>query len=286
MKKIVLVALMCLGGGQNVYAEVLDLRESGESGFDLRKSSESNGESFGESVLDSGESSGKSTESNAKSTTNKSVLWQSSAFEKTGGFLGFEYGLGLVRAHIGEGADAVQSDYLSAYINVIFGYQWYFLDADWAHLGLRVGGSLGYSSYGFKDKFVLSSEDDKRLEVEAHNVRYGADLAFVWDFLDSYIHALGIFIAPLGFEGNTIRGRLKERVGETTTKHKIATTTKIAYKLTAGAQYMFKRHHLLFAAYRLLYSDGKIPQGVISIYGGNGSVSMRHSGFVGYAYKF
>ena len=48
---------------------------------------------------------------------------------------------------------------------------------------------------------------------------------------------------------------------------------------------MFKRHHLLFAAYRLLYSDGKI-QGVISIYGGNGRVNMRYSGFVGYAYKF
>lgn len=49
MKKILLVALMCLGGGQNIYAEVLDSRESVESNV--------------ESAIDSPESSGKSIES-------------------------------------------------------------------------------------------------------------------------------------------------------------------------------------------------------------------------------
>ena len=289
MKKILLVALFCLGGGQNLCAEVADLLESSESTHESNAESmldsyeltESNPKSTLESTLDSRESS--------ESTLNQRALWQSNADEKTGGFLGFEYGLGLTKASIGVGDNTLKTAHLSSYINIIAGYQWYFLDADWAHLGLRFGVGVGYSSYGIRDKFVLSSENsnnDTLLEVEAHNVRYGADFALVWDFLDSYVHTLGIFIAPVGLEGNTILGTIKERVASTTTKHKIATITKVAYKISAGLQYSFKRHHLLFFAYRGLYNNGKIPKGAVDIYGGVGSASMRHSGYVGYAYKF
>ena len=280
MKKILLVALFCLGGGQNLLAESLPKTlESSESSFDSHESVESIFKSNAESMLDSRESN--------ESTPNQSTLWQSNAFDKTGGFLGFEYGLGFVKVSIDGGESALKSGHLSSYINIIAGYQWYFLSAKWAHLGLRFGGGVGYSSYGVRDKFVLAdNNNNERVEIEAHNVRYGADLALVWDFLDSYIHTLGIFVAPVGLEGNTITGKLTRRTDTATTKHKIATTTKIAYKLSAGVQYSFKRHHLLFFAYRLLYNDGKIPKGAVDIYGGVGSASMRHSGYVGYAYKF
>ena len=276
-----------MGGGQNLCAEVADLLESSESTHESNAESmldsyeltESNPKSTLESTLDSRESS--------ESTLNQRALWQSNADEKTGGFLGFEYGLGFVKVSIDGGESALKSGHLSSYINIIAGYQWYFLSAKWAHLGLRFGGGVGYSSYGVRDKFVLAdNNNNERVEIEAHNVRYGADLALVWDFLDSYIHTLGIFVAPVGLEGNTITGKLTRRTDTATTKHKIATTTKIAYKLSAGVQYSFKRHHLLFFAYRLLYNDGKIPKGAVDIYGGVGSASMRHSGYVGYAYKF
>lgn len=291
MKKILFVALICLGWGQNLLAEVAKSQSFESAEF---KSAESFGESTPESIESKTKSlkskSAESTESTQnQSTAEQSTLWQSNANEKSGGFLGFEYGLGLTKVSIGMGDNVLKTAHLSSYANIIAGYQWYFLDRDWAHLGLRFGVSVGYSSYGIKNKFVLSSENsnnDTSLDVEAHNVRYGADLAFVWDFLDSYAHTLGIFITPLGLEGNTILGTIKERVATTTTKHKISTTTKIAYKLSAGLQYSFKRHHLLFFAYRGLYNNGKIPKGAIDIYGGVGSASMSHSGFVGYAYKF
>ena len=115
-----------MGGGQNVYAEVLDLPESGEPNVESFgesiESAHDSPESKSESALESIESKIDSPKSTLKSSPNQSTLWQSTADKKTGGFLGFEYGLGAVKVSIDNDGNALKAEQVSAYINIIFGY--------------------------------------------------------------------------------------------------------------------------------------------------------------------
>lgn len=237
-------------------------------------------------------------ESKGESDTEQtSTLWSVSADEKSGGFFGFEVGLG--------GAKTSLVDYSKNLIvpqtNLIFGYQWYFLDVPWAHLGLRFSGHIGYSPYShnkyFKSKYVEQS-------IFAHGVQYGADLGLMWDFVDSAKHTFGIYVAPLGFEGSTLFGKytssptvdtiiISQGKAESIT-YKLATHTKFAYALSAGFQLMHKHRHLIFFTYRLRLYNGKLPKDEYKYENGSPidyshigfSIQPIHSGIFGYAYKF
>ena len=231
----------------------------------------------------------------SKDTEQGSTLWSVSADEKSGGFFGFEVGLGGAKIwRYGYSRNSISSQY-----NLIFGYQWYFLDVPWAHLGLRFSGHIGYAPY-YKDKYFSNEYTEQ--SISAHGVQYGADLGLMWDFVDSAKHTFGIYVAPLGFEGSTLFGKysiqptayamiLGSRAFAT---FKLATHTKFAYALSAGFQLMHKHRHLIFFTYRLrLYNDklskrkdvldanGVSTESILEF-----TVQPIHSGIFGYAYKF
>ena len=236
-------------------------------------------------------------ESKGESDTEQgSTLWSVSADEKSGGFFGFEVGLGGAKISRGYSKNIIASQY-----NLIFGYQWYFLDVPWAHLGLRFSGHIGYANY-YDDKYA--SDNYTEHSISAHGIQYGADLGLMWDFVDTAKHTFGIYVAPLGFEGNTLLGEytiqptaytitISQGKAESVT-YKLATHTKFAYALSAGFQLMHKHRHLIFFTYRLRLYNGKLPKdkykyenGLPIDYSHIGfSIQPIHSGIFGYAYKF
>lgn len=216
-----------------------------------------------------------------------SSLWLVSAKEKSGGFLGFEMGVGEAYLKIGANVNYLDFYRIATYYNVIFGYQHYFLDVPWAHLGFRISANVGINA-PYSPSYLTGYDEETYIKFSVNVVQYGADLGVMWDFVDSANHTLGIYIAPLGFEGNTVFGKsAKGSIMAPVYRNKLTTTTKFSYKLSAGLQYMYKHHHLLFFAYRFLYNNQKIPKGTADIYDNPGaSVNVRHSGLFGYAYKF
>ena len=226
-----------------------------------------------------------------------STLWSVSADEKSGGFFGFEVGLGgakISRYGIAKNVIAPQT-------NLIFGYQWYFLDVPWAHLGLRFSGHIGYENYNNDN---LGRDTYTEHSISVHGIQYGADLGLMWDFVDSANHTFGIYVAPLGFEGSTLLGKytisptaytitISQGSAKSVT-YKLATHTKFAYALSAGFQLMHKHRHLIFFTYRLRLYNGKLPKDEYKYENGSPidyshigfSVQPIHSGIFGYAYKF
>lgn len=235
-----------------------------------------------------------STESTANPNAEQgSSLWSVSADEKSGGFLGFEVGVGVAKMKFGNNDGGLNKNLLTIYPQLIFGYQYYFLDVPWAHLGFRLSMNVGYT-FGYDYKFVHKTDEALNVEFSAGGIRYGADFGFMWDFVDSAKHTFGIYIAPLGFEGETISGNFtkysRSQVVDTvllSDTNGLATNTQIAYKLSAGLQLMYKHHHLIFFTYRYLHQNGKISKGTADIYDKPGvSATMKHSGLFSYAYKF
>ncbi len=230
----------------------------------------------------------------AESTANPnaeqgSSLWSVSADEKSGGFLGFEVGAGNANVRFGKDMGTFSANSFVTYYNLIFGYQYYFLDVPWAHLGFRIGANLGTSTHWMSFKITDSNDSSKYTQFSAGGLlKYGAELGFMWDFVDSANHTFGIYIAPLGFEGNITSGIRKDQDYPALSKQtNLKSNMEISYRLSAGLQLMYKHHHLIFFTYRYLHQKGKISKGTADIYDKPGvSATMKHSGLFGYAYKF
>ena len=90
-------------------------------------------------------------------------------------------------------------------INIMGGYQWYFYNRKWFHLGVALRTHIGYTNYNvvLEDYYVYSYKYGI-LDITAHGIQYGMEAQFIWDFLNIGAHTLGVHIAPLGFEGSTI----------------------------------------------------------------------------------
>lgn len=234
-----------------------------------------------------------SAESTAESTANPnaeqgSSLWSVSADEKSGGFLGFEVGAGSAKLRFGKDKGTFSANSFVTYYNLIFGYQYYFLDVPWAHLGFRIGANLGNGTHWMSHKITDNNDSSKYIKFNTGGFMYGAELGFMWDFVDSANHTFGIYIAPLGFEGNITSGTREDQDYPTFSKRtNLKSNMEISYRLSAGLQLMYKHHHLILFTYRYLHQNGKISKGTADIYDKPGvSATMKHSGLFSYAYKF
>lgn len=205
----------------------------------------------------------------------KEGWWELSSKQKQGGFIGGEFGVGgayvcVLGASCGDG--------FSPNLNVMGGYQWYFMDEPFFHLGLRLKGHLGYSYYGADLGYY------GRYAASTHSLQIGVEPSFIWDVLQYKKHTLGAYISPLGFEVGTYFGSASGNYVAEKTSYPLTTYTKFIYLFGAGVHYYYDAKHMVFAGYRYR-----------KVFGGYSSTTQNTAGFivypwhsfvVGYAYKF
>ncbi len=192
-------------------------------------------------------------------------------------------------------------------INIIGGYQWYFYNKPHFNLGLRLKAYLGYSITYMREELheytnIVGDEYniDETVDHIYHNLYYGADAQFLWDFLDRGSHTLGVHLSPFGFEGHIgfdgSSGTTKREIiengnvvwsysGKVTIQKNIGYGTY--YIINLGIHYYYNTHHQVFVTYKHLwtlsdvaYINGTKQKVDVSIGGHGGAV------FFGYSYKF
>ena len=164
-------------------------------------------------------------------------------------------------------------------------------------MGLKAKGYVGYSNYYYtlyREKGY--NEDggfnyDAAYILDAHGIQYGAELAYIWDFLDKGKHTIGLDIAPIGFEGSTYFGKLQSKYSsdlEGLTKHNmtINTYTKFAYTASIGFHYYYNVNHQVFFAHKIR-SYSTTPTAKLKTNDTTKiSNTANHALLLGYAYKF
>ena len=173
------------------------------------------------------------------------------------------------------------------------GYQWYFYDRKWFHLGVALRAHIGYTNYNVKMSDYYTNRG-MTFDITAHGIQYGMEAQFIWDFLNIDAHTLGVHIAPLGFEGSTILWSIKGQTdywnvpGYTTIRlakwERDTNQTSFAYTFSTGLHYYYDINHQLFMHYKYRYYNGDISTPRLD------SFSLvfvpYHTFMVGYAYKF
>lgn len=175
-------------------------------------------------------------------------------------------------------------------INLMGGYQWYFYNRPWFHLGVAIKAHIGYTNYN--EEFYDSYYDGRwyASEVTAHGIQYGLEAKFLWDFLNKGNHTLGVSVAPLGFEGSSVIYSEKYdfgvQAGHTKTygKAEKGTQTSFTYTFSGGLHYYYDINHQLFVYYKYrFYSDiVSSPKPGLTNY----AFAPSHTLMTGYAYKF
>ncbi|MGX2982457.1 hypothetical protein [Helicobacter sp. 23-1045] len=139
--------------------------------------------------------------------------WHTTKEQKTGGFVGAELGFAPGWS-----------------VGAVGGYQWYFLDKPYFHLGLRLVGHLDYSGY-----------------VSVHSVGIGVAPHFVWDFLNIDSHTLGWHIAPAGLNLNFLIGN--------------TLSFSPGYEFNLGLHYFYNIHHQVDFSFRYGLLGGWVSLG-------------------------
>lgn len=244
-----------------------------------------------------------STDSTTKSKDTYLTL-EPDSNPKTGGFIGAEVGISSsyngmrARVDIVEPNTGAIMDYFHFYdsknsvvfpINLMGGYQWYFYNRPWFHLGVAIKAHIGYTNYNEEFEDYRSDGRWWASEVTAHGIQYGLEAKFLWDFLNKGNHSLGVSVAPLGFEGSSIIYNEKYDFGSLNTyedrgkqygRAEKGTKTTFTYTFSGGLHYYYNINHQLFVYYKYrFYSD--------IITGKTGyAFAPSHTLMTGYAYKF
>ncbi len=173
------------------------------------------------------------------------------------------------------------------------GYQWYFYNRPWFHLGVAIKAHIGYTNYNVN----LSDYQTNRgmtFDITAHGIQYGLEAQFLWDFLNKGNHSLGVSVAPLGFEGSTILWSIKGRtdywyvpnyitIRLSNWNTNLENQTTFTYTFSGGIHYVYNINHKVFIYYKYrYYSDISAP----SLGGFSLAFAPSHTLMTGYAYKF
>lgn len=188
--------------------------------------------------------------------------------QKSGGFFGAEFGVGL--------------RYSNLLANIFSGYQWYFIDSNpYFQLGLRLRGHFGYINT-IKDYYNISNYSQR-----INGFQYGLEAHLVMDFLNTAKHTLGGHIAVLsGFGGIYTFHKSYDSYGwygvEEQNKKWIQTKLYVI-PFSTGIHYYYDTNHQIFATFKLQLRVYYYPDTYQSYY------TYYSSPFVltlGYSYKF
>ena len=174
-------------------------------------------------------------------------------------------------------------------VNLMGGYQWYFYNRPWFHLGVAIKAHIGYTNYN--DEFYDLRSDGiwYASEVTAHGIQYGLEAKFLWDFLNKGNHSLGVSVAPLGFEGSSIIynerfdfGALDINVYRTKQygRAEKGNKTSFTYTFSGGLHYYYNINHQLFVYYKYRYYSDIVTGKTRYVF------APSHTLMTGYAYKF
>ncbi|MGX2983516.1 outer membrane beta-barrel protein [Helicobacter sp. 23-1045] len=183
-----------------------------------------------------------------------SAEWHTPLEKKEGGFVGAEFGF------------APTFD-----IGAIGGYQWYFYDKPYFHLGMRLAGHFKYLYY---------QDNRKYAKGKIHFLTLGISPQFIWDFLNIDSHTLGVHFAPLGFN---IQARFYENTTSATSSWNMFIA---AYEFSIGLHYYIDISHQLYLTFRFggVGDLGKETKEIANVEKGWGAgISYIN---LGYAYKF
>lgn len=171
-------------------------------------------------------------------------------------------------------------------INLMGGYQWYFYNRPWFHLGVAIKAHIGYTNYNEKFEDYRSDSRWWASELTTHGIQYGLEAKFLWDFLNKGNHSLGVSVAPLGFEGSTIiyseRYDFGARANEIKTYGRVekGIQTTFTYTFSGGLHYYYNINHQLFVYYKYRYYSTIITDIQRYVF------APSHTLMTGYAYKF
>ena len=208
---------------------------------------------------------------------------------KTGGFVGGELGLTGFDWYASRGYDnqnryhlVTSIDNLPGFaINIIGGYQWYFYNKPYFHLGVRAKGWLGY---GYHQREYKNNYENYYYVYE-HIFNIGSDLAFLWDFVNVDKHSFGVHFAPIGFNV-TVHNEIWQATkgpnynDQKTPQNGSDTFVYPSYTINLGLHYYYNVNHQIFVDYRYFTSsyDFSSPENSVDM--------LRHQFSLGYAYKF
>ena len=188
--------------------------------------------------------------------------------QKSGGFLGAEFGVGL-------------DTYPDLLANIFGGYQWYFIDSNpYFQLGLRLRGHFGYININ-KDYYSSSNYSEK-----INGFQYGLEAHLVMDFLNTAKHTLGGHIAVLsGFGGiHTFHKSTSYDTWHSYGQDKKLSRTKLyVIPFSTGIHYYYDTNHQIFATFKLQWGVYYQPSDYYYGYYGDSSPSVLT---IGYSYKF
>ena len=214
---------------------------------------------------------------------------------KTGGFVGGELGLIGFDWYSSSGYTwGIQPDGGSKYayfsgtsvenppglaINIIGGYQWYFYNKPYFHLGVRAKGWLGYGHHTEEYK----NNYEYYYSSVSHTFNIGSDLAFLWDFVNVDKHSFGVHFAPIGFNVTVQYNawRLYKGPGYDQGDRSSGSNTDVypSYTINLGLHYYYNVNHQIFVDYRYFANSFDTKPSNIDYH-------LRHQFTVGYAYKF
>lgn len=173
---------------------------------------------------------------------------------------------------------------LNVPINLIFGYQWYYMQ----NQGLRVKANIGYTNYNvdFKIKYQENTEQgESQYKFNNNALQYGLELAWLWDFMRKGKHTLGLDLGA-GFEASTFFNNSNVEGSSVNVND-----TKFAFNFRTGLHYYFNVNHQIGLAYS--YKTYTTINGVgIKLKENNNvelgklATSPRNQILLSYAYKF
>lgn len=211
-------------------------------------------------------------------------------YSATGCFIGGELGLAITDnwfwldygmfSFVSSGSLSKNKTSAAIPINLIFGYQWYYMQSQ----GIRIKANVGYANYNVDYLLEFNNNntsEEIKFSFENHALQYGLELAWLWDFVRKGKHTLGIDLGT-GFEGSTFFQTIKEN------EEKYHTTTAFSWVGRLGLHYYFNVNHQIGLAYsyksytaveaKAIQNKG-IPFGKVV-------ASPRNQILLSYAYKF
>ena len=186
--------------------------------------------------------------------------------QKSGGFLGAEFGVGL----------RFSLDRPDLIANIFGGYQWYFIDSNpYFQLGLRLRGHFGYINNTIKDY---------NYSEKINGFQYGLEAHLVMDFLNTAKHTLGGHIAVLsGFGGIHTFHKSYDSYGWYSVEEQNKKWQQMKFYVipfSTGIHYYYDTNHQIFATFKLQWGVYYYPDTYQSYYSSPFVLTL------GYSYKF
>lgn len=162
-------------------------------------------------------------------------------------------------------------------INLQLGWQWYYT----LNQGLKIQANIGYA-YN-----IIDAKQGTSSKFNANTIRYGIELQWLYDFIASEKHTLGVDLG-FGIEAGTTFTDFSNSDKEIRAKH-IYPNTKFGTTYRIGLHYYLKEHHQFFLNYKYSFYNIETQKSFTSPDGSttmNTALAPRNSVNIAYQYKF